>query len=85
MKIWKLTPFAIAYPLSILLFILYFKLGVWTSFSLLFIIIFIIAVSLIFLIERLIIKNAKSRTVWKVESIILLSIIILCLSFFVFR
>ncbi|MDH6310469.1 hypothetical protein M2451_004025 [Dysgonomonas sp. PFB1-18] len=80
MKNWKVTPFFIAYPLSIIFFILYIYSRVWTPFSLIFIIGFIIVVSFIFFMERLIINKMNLKGVWIVEFIIILLLSLFCLS-----
>lgn len=83
MKSCKFTPFLIACPLAIILFILYIYSQVWTPFSLIFIISFIIVVSLIFIMERLIINKMNLKNVWIVESIIILLLSVFCLSIYI--
>lgn len=72
MKKWRVTPFLIAYPLVIILFIYSIYKGVWTAFSIYFIFGFIIFTSLIFFIERMIVKTKNIKRVWQVESIIII-------------
>lgn len=70
MKNWKLTPFLITYPLLIALFVLYVYSQVWTPFSMVFIIGFIIIISLVLLLERLVIRGMSMKKIWIVESIL---------------
>lgn len=69
----KITPFLMAYPFAIILYITYVYLGTWTPFSLMFIIGFIVVSSFFLLLDRFFIKaETDLRRVWIVESIFLL-------------
>lgn len=77
MKKMKITPFLLFSPLLIVLYILYIRSGVWTSFSHAFIIGFILIVSVIFLIDRSAVKQINLRKIWIIETVfIILSVIL---------
>ncbi len=68
----RITPFLISYPIGIILFLNHICSNVWTSFSMIFIIGFTILTTLVFFIERLIVKNLNIKFVWGIELIIII-------------
>lgn len=80
MKKIKITPLLLFSPLSIVLYILYIRAGVWTSFSHAFIIGFILIVLVILLIDRSAIKQIKLRKIWVIETVFIMLSTILFLA-----
>lgn len=72
MKKIKITPFILFSPLSIVLYILYMRSGVWTSFSHVFIIGFVLIVLALFSLDRSAIKQFNLRKIWVIETVFII-------------
>ena len=68
----KLTPLIILYPIAIFLFIYHVCSNVWTSFSMMFIVCFILLMTIVIFIERLIIRSLNVKYVRIVELVLML-------------
>ncbi len=77
MKKIKITPLLLFSPLSIVLYILYIRAGVWTSFSHAFIIGFVLIALTILIIDRSRSKQFNLRKIWIVETLFILLTVIL--------
>lgn len=77
MKKIKITPLLLFSPLSIVLYILYIRAGVWTSFSHAFIIGFVLIALTILIIDRSGSKQFNLRKIWIVETLFILLTVIL--------
>ena len=77
MKKIKITPLLLFSPLSIVLYILYIRAGVWTSFSHAFIIGFVLIALTVLIIDRSGSKQFNLRKIWIVETLFILLTVIL--------
>lgn len=75
MKKVKITPILLLFPISIIIYILDIYWGVWTPFSLFFIIGFVLIMCLILLLDRAIIIHLKLKKVWIIEIICIILVI----------
>jgi len=71
MKKFKITPILLFSPLSIILYYIHIRSGVWTSFSPFFIAGFVLIILLIFTFDRLIARQFNLRRIWIIEIIII--------------
>ena len=76
MKKIKITPLLFLTPVSIVLYVLYIRSGVWTPFSLIFIIGFILIVSVALLIDRAIVGQLKLKVIWGIEIVLIILAVI---------
>lgn len=76
MKRIKITPLLFLTPVSIVLYVLYIRSGVWTPFSLIFIIGFILIVSVALLIDRVIVNQLKLKVIWGIEIVLIILAVI---------
>ena len=76
MKRIKWTPVLLLFPLSIIIFIIDMRSEAWTPFSLFFIIGFILMMCLLLLIDRFFIIWFKQKSVWIVEIVLIILVLI---------
>jgi len=76
MKKIKITPLLFLTPILIILYVLYIRSGVWTPFSLIFIIGFILIVSVALLIDRVIVNQLKLKVIWGIEIVLIILAVI---------
>lgn len=76
MKRIKWTPVLLLFPISIIIFIIDMRSEVWTPFSLFFIIGFILMMCLLLLIDRFFIIWFKQKSVWIVEIVLIILVLI---------
>lgn len=76
MKRIKWTPVLLLFPISIIIFIIDMRSEAWTPFSLFFIIGFILMMCLLLLIDRFFIIWFKQKSVWIVEIVLIILILI---------
>ena len=76
MKRIKWTPVLLLFPISIIIFIIDMRSEAWTPFSLFFIIGFILMMCLLLLIDRFFIIWFKQKSVWTVEIVLIILVII---------
>ena len=76
MKRIKWTPVLLLFPISIIIFIIDMRSEAWTPFSLFFIIGFILMMCLLLLIDRFFIIWFKQKSVWIVEIVLIILVII---------
>ena len=76
MKRIKLTPVLLLFPISIIIFIIDMRSEAWTPFSLFFIIGFILMMCLLLLIDRFFIIWFKQKSVWIVEIVLIILVLI---------
>ena len=76
MKRIKWTPVLLLFPISIIIFIIDMRSEAWTPFSLFFIIGFILMMCLLLLIDRFFIIWFKQKSVWIVEIVLIILVLI---------
>ena len=76
MKRIKWTPVLLLFPISIIIFIIDMSSEAWTPFSLFLIIGFILMICLLLLIERFFIIWFKQKSVWIVEIVLIILVLI---------
>ena len=76
MKRIKWTPVLLLFPISIIIFIIDMRSEAWTPFSLFFIIGFILMMCLLLLIYRFFIIWFKQKSVWIVEIVLIILVLI---------
>jgi len=76
MKRIKWTPELLLFPISIIIFIIDMRSEAWTPFSLFFIIGFILMMCLLLLIDRFFIIWFKQKSVWIVEIVLIILVLI---------
>ena len=76
MKRIKWTPVLLLFPISIIIFIIDMRSEAWTTFSLFFIIGFILMMCLLLLIDRFFIIWFKQKSVWIVEIVLIILVLI---------
>ena len=76
MKRIKWTPVLLLFPISIIIFIIDMRSEAWTPFSLFFIIGFIFMMCLLLLIDRFFIIWFKQKSVWIVEIVLIILVLI---------
>ena len=76
MKRIKWTPVLLLCPISIIIFIIDMRSEAWTPFSLFFIIGFILMMCLLLLIDRFFIIWFKQKSVWIVEIVLIILVLI---------
>ena len=76
MKRIKWTPVLLLFPISIIIFIIDMRSEAWTPFSLFFIIGFILMMCLLLLIDRFFIICFKQISVWIVEIVLIILVLI---------
>ena len=76
MKRIKCTPVLLLFPISIIIFIIDMRSEAWTPFSLFFIIGFILMMCLLLLIDRFFIIWFKQKSVWIVEIVLIILVLI---------
>ena len=76
MKRIKWTPVLLLFPISIIIFIIDMRSEEWTPFSLFFIIGFILMMCLLLLIDRFFIIWFKQKSVWIVEIVLIILVLI---------
>ena len=76
MKRIKWTPVLLLFPISIIIFIIDMRSDAWTPFSLFFIIGFILMMCLLLLIDRFFIIWFKQKSVWIVEIVLIILVLI---------
>ena len=76
MKRIKWTPVLLLFPISIIIFIIDIRSEAWTPFSLFFIIGFILMMCLLLLIDRFFIIWFKQKSVWIVEIVLIILVLI---------
>ena len=76
MKRIKWTPVLLLFPISIIIFIIDMRSEAWTPFSLYFIIGFILMMCLLLLIDRFFIIWFKQKSVWIVEIVLIILVLI---------
>ena len=76
MKRIKWTPVLLLFPISIIIFIIDMRSEGWTPFSLFFIIGFILMMCLLLLIDRFFIIWFKQKSVWIVEIVLIILVLI---------
>ena len=76
MKRIKWTPVLLLFPISIIIFIIDMRSEAWTPFSLFFIIGFILMMCLLLLIVRFFIIWFKQKSVWIVEIVLIILVLI---------
>ena len=76
MKRIKWTPVLLSFPISIIIFIIDMRSEAWTPFSLFFIIGFILMMCLLLLIDRFFIIWFKQKSVWIVEIVLIILVLI---------
>ena len=76
MKRIKWTPVLLLFPISIIIFIIDMRSEAWTPFSLFFIIGFILMMCLLLLIDRFFIIWFKQKSVWIVEKVLIILVLI---------
>ena len=76
MKRIKWTPVLLLFPISIIIFIIDMRSEAWTPFSLFFIIGFILMKCLLLLIDRFFIIWFKQKSVWIVEIVLIILVLI---------
>lgn len=76
MKRIKWTPVLLLFPISIIIYIIDMRSEAWTPFSLFFIIGFILMMCLLLLIDRFFIIWFKQKSVWIVEIVLIILVLI---------
>ena len=76
MKRIKWTPVLLLFPISIIIFTIDMRSEAWTPFSLFFIIGFILMMCLLLLIDRFFIIWFKQKSVWIVEIVLIILVLI---------
>ena len=76
MKRIKWTHVLLLFPISIIIFIIDMRSEAWTPFSLFFIIGFILMMCLLLLIDRFFIIWFKQKSVWIVEIVLIILVLI---------
>ena len=76
MKRIKWTPVLLLFPISIIIFIIDMRSEAWTPFSLFFIIGCILMMCLLLLIDRFFIIWFKQKSVWIVEIVLIILVLI---------
>ena len=76
MKRIKWTPVLLLFPIPIIIFIIDMRSEAWTPFSLFFIIGFILMMCLLLLIDRFFIIWFKQKSVWIVEIVLIILVLI---------
>ena len=76
MKRIKWTPVLLLFPISIIIFIIDMRSEAWTPFSLFFIMGFILMMCLLLLIDRFFIIWFKQKSVWIVEIVLIILVLI---------
>ena len=76
MKRIKWTPVLLLFPISIIIFIIDMRSEAWTPFSLFFIIGFILMMCFLLLIDRFFIIWFKQKSVWIVEIVLIILVLI---------
>ena len=76
MKRIKWTPVLLLFPISIIIFIIDMRSEAWTPFSLFFIIGFILMMCLLLLIDRFFIIWFKQKSVWIVDIVLIILVLI---------
>ena len=76
MKRIKWTPVLLLFPISIIIFIIDMRSEAWTPFSLFFIIGFILMMCLLLLKDRFFIIWFKQKSVWIVEIVLIILVLI---------
>ena len=76
MKRIKWNPVLFLFPISIIIFIIDMRSEAWTPFSLFFIIGFILMMCLLLLIDRFFIIWFKQKSVWIVEIVLIILVLI---------
>ena len=76
MKRIKWTPVLLLFPISIIIFIIDMRSEAWTPFSLFFIIGFILMMCLLLLIDRFFIIWFKQKSIWIVEIVLIILVLI---------
>ena len=76
MKRIKWTPVLLLFPISIIIFIIDMRSEAWTPFSLFFISGFILMMCLLLLIDRFFIIWFKQKSVWIVEIVLIILVLI---------
>lgn len=76
MKRIKWSPVLLLFPISIIIFIIDMRSEAWTPFSLFFIIGFILMMCLLLLIDRFFIIWFKQKSVWIVEIVLIILVLI---------
>ena len=76
MKRIKWTPVLLLFPISIIIFIIDMRSEAWTPFSLFFIVGFILMMCLLLLIDRFFIIWFKQKSVWIVEIVLIILVLI---------
>jgi len=76
MKRIKWTPVLLLFPISIIIFIIDMRSEAWTPFSPFFIIGFILMMCLLLLIDRFFIIWFKQKSVWIVEIVLIILVLI---------
>ena len=76
MKRIKWTPVLLLFPISIIIFIIDMRSEAWTPFSLFFIIGFILMMCLLLLIDRFFIIWFKQKSVWIVEIVLIILVLV---------
>ena len=76
MKRIKWTPVLLLFPISIIIFIIDMRSEAWTPFSLFFIIGFILMMCLLLLIDRFFMIWFKQKSVWIVEIVLIILVLI---------
>ena len=76
MKRIKWTPVLLLFPISIIILIIDMRSEAWTPFSLFFIIGFILMMCLLLLIDRFFIIWFKQKSVWIVEIVLIILVLI---------
>ena len=76
MKRIKWAPVLLLFPISIIIFIIDMRSEAWTPFSLFFIIGFILMMCLLLLIDRFFIIWFKQKSVWIVEIVLIILVLI---------
>ena len=76
MKRIKWTPVLLLFPISIIIFIIDMRSEAWTPFSLFFIIGFILMMCLLLLIDCFFIIWFKQKSVWIVEIVLIILVLI---------
>ena len=72
----KWTPVLLLFPISIIIYIIDMRSEAWTPFSLFFIIGFILMMCLLLLIDRFFIIWFKQKSVWIVEIVLIILVLI---------
>ena len=76
MKRIKWTPVLLLFPISIIIFIIDMRSEAWTPFSLFFIIGFILMMCLLLLIDRFFVIWFTQKSVWIVEIVLIILVLI---------